>query len=232
MDSSTGPLVHLASDGSMTRCGIRRPAGGHRVGTRTRAVADPEVAAVRDESDYPGRCGVSVNRCHTADGAEFRRRLLSGNVPCDGRANFVDNVRTGDIGDDAQATAAVRADRQIDREYSAQSLHPAHRRSRCRRRSRCSRCSRVVLTISTSVHLSVCTHTQAFQCQGRSDDVATQSLDPLTLVWRASNRRVQRESVSRHREWLWHTRSGCRCGELERQQLTPSVWADGNAVLH
>ena len=56
---------------------------------------------------------MSVNRCYTADRAEFRRRLLSGNM----FQNFLDDVRTGDIGDDAQPTAAVRTARQIDREY-------------------------------------------------------------------------------------------------------------------
>jgi len=61
-----------------------------------------------------------VNRYHTADSAEFRRRLLSGHVPCDGGSDSLNDVRTGDIGDDAQPTAAVRADRQINREYSAQ----------------------------------------------------------------------------------------------------------------
>jgi len=45
------------------------------------------------------------------------------------------------------------------------------------------------------------------------------------------NRRIQRESVSRHREWFRHTRRGRRRGELERQDLAPSVWADGNTVL-
>jgi len=63
---------------------------------------------------------VSLNRCDTADRAEFRRRLLPGNMPCDGRSNFLDDVRTGDIGDDAQPTAAVRADRQIDRSTDRQ----------------------------------------------------------------------------------------------------------------
>ena len=94
---------------------MTRTAGGWRGRTRTRAVVDWEVADLPDESACPGRCGVSVNRCHTADRAEFRRRLLSGNMPCDGRSNFLDDVRTGDIGDHAQPTAAVRADRQIDR---------------------------------------------------------------------------------------------------------------------
>jgi hypothetical protein len=105
---------------------MTRTAGGCRVRTRTRSVADPEVAGLRDEIADLGGCGVSVNRCHTADRAEFRRRLLSGNVFQD---SF--NVRTGDVGDHAQPAAAVRTDRQIDCEYSAQSLHPGHRRSRC-----------------------------------------------------------------------------------------------------
>ncbi|MCX7064422.1 MAG: hypothetical protein NT024_07650 [Proteobacteria bacterium] len=94
---------------------MTRTAGSWRGRTRTRAVVDWEVADLRDESAYPGSCGVSLNRCDTADRAEFRRRLLPGNMPCDGRSNFLDDVRTGDIGDDAQPTAAVRADRQIDR---------------------------------------------------------------------------------------------------------------------
>ena len=95
---------------------MTRTAGGWRGPTRTRAVVDWEVADLRDESAYPGRGGVSVNRCHTADRAEFRRRLLPSDMPCDGRSNFLDDVRTGDIGDHAQPTAAVRADRQINRE--------------------------------------------------------------------------------------------------------------------
>jgi len=41
---------------------------------------------------------MSENRCHPADRAEFRRRLLAGDVFQD----FIDNVRTGDIGDDAR----------------------------------------------------------------------------------------------------------------------------------
>jgi len=90
---------------------MTRTAGGWRGPTRTRAVGDPEVADLRDQSAYPGCGGVSVNRCHTADRAEFRRRLLSRDVFQD----FLNDVRTGDIGDDAQPTAAVRADRQIDR---------------------------------------------------------------------------------------------------------------------
>ena len=89
---------------------MTRTAYGWRGLRRTRAVVDWEVADLRDESAYPGSCGVSVNRCHTADSAEFRRRLLSGHVFQD----FIDNVRTGDIGDDAQPTAAVRTDRQIN----------------------------------------------------------------------------------------------------------------------
>jgi len=80
--------------------------------------AGQEVADLRDESAYPGSCGMSVNRCHTADRAEFRRRLLSGHVPCDGRSDSLNDVRTGDISDHAQPTAAVRAERQIDREDS------------------------------------------------------------------------------------------------------------------
>ena len=95
---------------------MTRTAVGCRGRTRTRAVIDSEVAELRDESDFPRRCGASVNRCHTADRAELRRRLLSCVVPCDGRSNFLNDVRTGDIGDDAPPTAAVRADRQIDRE--------------------------------------------------------------------------------------------------------------------
>ena len=119
---------------------MTRTAGGWRGRTRTRAVVDWEVADLPDESAYPGSCGVSLNRCDTADRTEFRRRLLPGNMPCDGRSNFLDDVRTGDIGDHAQPTAAVRTDRQIDREYSPESFHPAHRRGRC---------SRIVLTISS-----------------------------------------------------------------------------------
>ena len=99
---------------------MTRTAGSWRGRTRTRAVVDWEVADLRDESAYPGSCGVSLNRCDTADRAEFRRRLLPGNMPCDGRSNFLDDVRTGDIGDDAQPTAAVRADRQIDRSTDRQ----------------------------------------------------------------------------------------------------------------
>jgi hypothetical protein len=57
-----------------------------------------------------------VNRCHAADRAELRRRLLSGHVFQD----FPYNVRTGDSGDHAQPTAAVRTDRQTDREHAAQ----------------------------------------------------------------------------------------------------------------
>jgi len=102
---------------------MTRPTDGCRRRTRTRAVADSEVADLPDESAYPGSCGMSVNRCHTADSAEFRRRLLSDHVPCDGRSNFLDHVRTGDIGDHAQPTAAVRADRQIDRGSSQRELH-------------------------------------------------------------------------------------------------------------
>jgi len=115
---------------------MTRTADGHRGRTRTSAGSDPEVADLRDESAYSGRCGVSVNRYRTAASAEFRRRLLSGDVFQD----LLNDVRTGHISDHAQPTAAVRADRQIDREHSAQSLHPRHRRSRC---------SRVGLTIST-----------------------------------------------------------------------------------
>ena len=115
---------------------MTRTADGHRGRTRTSAGADPEVADLQDESAYSGRCGVSVNRYRTAASAEFRRRLLSGDVFQD----LLNDVRTGHISDHAQPTAAVRADRQIDREHSAQSLHPRHRRSRG---------SRVGLTIST-----------------------------------------------------------------------------------
>jgi len=115
---------------------MTRTADGHRGRTRTSAGADPEVADLQDESAYSGRCGVSVNRYRTAASAEFRRRLLSGDVFQD----LLNDVRTGHISDHAQPTAAVRADRQIDREHSAQSLHPRHGRSRC---------SRVGLTIST-----------------------------------------------------------------------------------
>ena len=124
---------------------MTRTADGHRGRTRTSAGADPEVADLRDESAYSGRCGVSANRYRTAASAEFRRRLLSGNVFQD----FLDDVRTGDIGDHTQPTAAVGADRQINRKYPPQSLHPRHRRSRC---------VRVGLTIATR-HLqpSVCT---------------------------------------------------------------------------
>ena len=122
---------------------MKRPAGGWCGRTRTRAVADSEVADLPDESAYPGKCGVSVKRCHTADRAEFRRRLLSGHVFQD----FLNNVRTGDIGNDAQPTAAVRTDRQIDREHPLESFHPTHRRGRR---------SRIVLMISTQhLHPSV-----------------------------------------------------------------------------
>jgi len=108
-------------------------------------MVDPEVADLRDDSAHPGGCGVSVNRCHTADSAEFRRRLLS----CDVFQDSFNDVWSCHIGDDAQPTAAVRTDRQIDCEYSAQPLHPRHRRSRC---------SRVGLTSSTQrLHRSVCT---------------------------------------------------------------------------
>jgi hypothetical protein len=48
---------------------------------------------------------MSVNRCHPADRTEFRRRLLA----CDVSQDFLNNVRTGDIGDDAQPTAAREA---------------------------------------------------------------------------------------------------------------------------
>ena len=95
---------------------MTRTAGGWHGRTRTRAVVDSEVADLRDESAYSGGCGVSVNRCHTAHSAEFRRRLLSRNV----FENPFNDVWSCDTGDDAQPTAAVRADRQIDREYSAQ----------------------------------------------------------------------------------------------------------------
>lgn len=76
---------------------------------RTVAVFSPSIRVA---------CEVSVNGCHTADRAEFRRRLLSRNV----FENPFNDVWSCDIGDDAQPTAAVRADRQIDCEYSAQSL--------------------------------------------------------------------------------------------------------------
>ena len=45
------------------------------VGVATRA-----HARLRDDSAHPGGCGVSVNRCHPAHSAEFRRRLLSRDV--------------------------------------------------------------------------------------------------------------------------------------------------------
>jgi len=77
---------------------MTRTADGWRGRTRTRAVVDSEVADLPDESGYPGNCGMSENRCHPADRAEFRRRLLAGDVFQD----FIDNVRTGDIGDDAR----------------------------------------------------------------------------------------------------------------------------------
>ena len=95
---------------------MTRTADGHRGRTRTSAGADPEVADLQDESAYSGRCGVSVNRYRTAASAEFRRRLLSGDVFQD----LLNDVRTGHISNHAQPTAAVRADRQIDREHSAQ----------------------------------------------------------------------------------------------------------------
>jgi len=56
-----------------------------------------------------------VNRCDTAHCAELRRSLLSGDVFQD----FLNDVRTGDIGDHTQPTAAVRTDRQINREHSS-----------------------------------------------------------------------------------------------------------------
>ena len=108
-------------------------------------MVDPEVADLRDDSAHPGGCGVSVNRYRTAASAEFRRRLLS----CDVFQDSFNDVWSCHISDDAQPTAAVRTDRQIDCEYSAQPLHPRHRRSRC---------SRVGLTSSTQrLHRSVCT---------------------------------------------------------------------------
>ena len=266
---------------------MTRTADGHRGRTRTSAGADPEVADLRDESAYSGRCGVSVNRYRTAASAEFRRRLLSGDVFQD----FLDDVRTGDIGDHTQPTAAVRADRQINRKYPPQSLHPRHRRSRCVRvgltiatrhlqPSVCTRAAPPVLlrrvrhhgttmlgvrcqdaVVSHQVaawsryqrrepskkldrlehkmggavpvrrlqlihHLPCPVRAQPFQRQGGSGDVSTQPLDPVTLMWRTRHRRIQREPVSRHRERFRHTRRGCRCGELERQHLTPRVWAD------
>ena len=115
---------------------MTRTAGGWRGGTRTRSVVYSEVTVLRDESAYSGRGGMSVNRCHPADRAEFRRRLLS----CDVFQDFLNDIWSCHIADHAQPTAAVRADRQINREHSAQPLHPAHR---------CSRCSRIVLMIST-----------------------------------------------------------------------------------
>ena len=57
-----------------------------------------------------------MNRCHTADRAEFRRRLLSGHVFQDS----FNNVRTGYIGDDAQPAAAVRTERARIAHYCAQ----------------------------------------------------------------------------------------------------------------
>jgi len=115
---------------------MTRTAGGWCGRTRTRAVVDSEVTVLRDESAYSGCGGMSVNRCHPADRAEFRRRLLS----CDVFQDFLNDIWSCHIGDHAQPTAAVRTDRQINREHSAQPLHPAHR---------CSRCSRIVLMIST-----------------------------------------------------------------------------------
>jgi len=53
---------------------------------------------------------MAVNRCHTADRVEFRRRLLS----CDVFQDFLNDIWSCHIRDDAQPTAAVRADRQID----------------------------------------------------------------------------------------------------------------------
>ena len=56
---------------------MTRTADGHRGRTRTSAGADPEVADLRDESAYSGRCGVSVNRYRTAASA-----LNSGGACC------------------------------------------------------------------------------------------------------------------------------------------------------
>jgi len=51
-------------------------------------------------------------------------------------------------------------------------------------------------------------------------------------VWCTGHRRIQREAVSRHRERFGHARRGRGWGEFERQDLTPGVWTDGNAVLN
>jgi len=173
---------------------MTRTADGHRGRTRTSAGADPEVADLRDESAYSGRCGVSVNRYRTAASAEFRRRLLSGDVFQD----FLNDVRTGDIGDHTQPTATMRTDRQIDREHSAQSLHPRHRRSRC---------SRVVLTSSAQRrHRSVCTpaaapvllrrvryHRTAMLGVGRKDAVVSHQI----AAWSRDQRREPGQKLDR-----------------------------------
>ena len=219
-------------------------AGGWRGLTRTRAVADSEVADLPDESAYPGKCGVSVNRCHIADRAEFRRRLLSGNM----FQNFLDDVRTGDIGDDAQPTAAVRTDRQINREYSAQPLHPRHRRGRC---------FMVVVTSSTRrLHPSVSSrapssssprrvrhHRSTMFGVGRQDAVVSHQVAPWS--------RHQRRESGQELDWLEHKMAGavpvrglelvdhlpgpvraqpfqrqCRSGDVAAQPLDPLtlVW--------
>jgi hypothetical protein len=85
-----------------------------------------EVADLPDESAYPGSCGVSVNRCHPLIALNSGRRPLSRDVFQD----FLNDVRTDDIGDNVQPTGAVRADRQIDREYSLESFHPTHAATR------------------------------------------------------------------------------------------------------
>ena len=147
----------------------------------------------------PGRGGVSVNRCHTADRAEFRRRLLSGNMPCDGRSNFLDDVRTGDIGDHAQPTAAVRTDRQINREHSAQPRHQRRESGQELDWLEHKMAGAVLVRGLELIHHLPCrVRAQPFQRQGGSGDVSTQPLDPVTLMWRAGHRRIQREPVSEH----------------------------------
>jgi len=55
---------------------MTRTAGGSRGRTRTRAVVDPEVADLPDESAYPGSCGVSVNRCKSSSSTTSSRASI------------------------------------------------------------------------------------------------------------------------------------------------------------
>ena len=92
-------------------------------------------------------------------------------------------------------------------------------------------CKPALLPIFQLIHHLPCLiGAQPFQRQGGSGDLSTQPLDPVTLRWHTRHRRIQREPVSRHREWSRHARRGCRCGELECQHLTAGLRADGNAV--